>query len=256
MNQQLYRGLGRAKTVRTRILFPSVQLVYWTPQILTHGYPQWHSWALPSILSAVANCRCATRAMRVSVPESSYGAPLNLSAYSLNRLESEDADEMAELNVTLEILDAIQEETGVNIAPFLLLSRPPSPIILPRNDEAVQTADVDANPATGGDMPEPRRHLDERLGRLEHAIMTVKDSQLQDAQRKKRARRAWKRRENRRQNCVALAEDTPGNGLISGPRITRRFWRRGCQARFQLLIGSPQIRTRMGRKRGTKKRSQ
>jgi hypothetical protein len=138
-------------------------------------------------------------------------------AKSENAVESENADDWADLNAVLEILDVIQEETGVNIAPMLRMSRPPSPMISPRSDEYVQTEDVDVNPAPGGEMLGPRCDLEERSGRMEHTIVRVRDTQLQEAQRKKRARKARKRREKRRRGDVAFAEEAPGDGPVKGP---------------------------------------
>jgi hypothetical protein len=59
--------------------------VWWTHQLLTRGYPQLHSWALPAFLSAVVNRRRVAYAIRVLVPGISDDILLNL-AYSSNRL--------------------------------------------------------------------------------------------------------------------------------------------------------------------------
>jgi hypothetical protein len=78
------------------------------------------------------------------LPEGDHGAREGYPAYTPEpREESQGgkgpSDEQADLNAALEILDGIQEATGVNIAPFLHLSRSPSPLIYPRTDESVQT---------------------------------------------------------------------------------------------------------------------
>jgi hypothetical protein len=96
-------------------------------------------------------------------------------------------------------------------------SRPPSPLSPRRCDEATQKEDVEANSAPGGETPGPRCNLDERLSKLELVMMKVRDSQVQETQCRKQARRAWKRREKQRQKRVALAEESPGNGPVQGP---------------------------------------
>jgi hypothetical protein len=51
---------------------------------------------------------------------------------------------------------------------------------------------------------------------MELVLRKIGESQFQDVQRRKRAKRAWKRREKRRKKA-ALAEGVQGNGPIIGP---------------------------------------
>jgi hypothetical protein len=52
---------------------------------------------------------------------------------------------------------------------------------------------------------------------MELVLTRIKESQFQDSQRRKRAKRAWKRREKRRLKRAAFADEALGNGSVLGP---------------------------------------
>jgi hypothetical protein len=52
---------------------------------------------------------------------------------------------------------------------------------------------------------------------MEHLMERMREAQLQEASRMKRAWKARKRREKRRRKKVALAEGSRANGLCKGP---------------------------------------
>jgi hypothetical protein len=83
-----------------------------------------------------------------------------------------------------------------------------------QSEEGTQTEDIGENPASQGEICEPRRDLS--LGRLESMISKLRSAQIQSASVRKRARRARNRREKRRKEA-ALAEETQGNGPVTGP---------------------------------------
>jgi hypothetical protein len=93
-------------------------------------------------------------------------------------------------------------------------SRPPSPILIPRREADTQTGDNDRNPASCNEIHEPRRYEDDRLDRMEHVLGRMRESQLQEVSRRKRARRGRNSREKRRRKADVFADDTQGNGPI------------------------------------------